>query len=46
MVNIDPLNVAVYKNVSTTLDVDFFFFFFFYGPATHIGPWPPLYEVP
>jgi hypothetical protein len=24
----------------------FFFFFFLYGAAAHIGPWPPLYEVP
>jgi hypothetical protein len=23
-----------------------FFFFFLYGAAAHIGPWPPLYEVP
>jgi hypothetical protein len=23
-----------------------FFFFFFNGVPTHIGPWPPLYEVP
>jgi hypothetical protein len=22
------------------------FFFFLYGAAAHIGPWPPLYEVP
>jgi hypothetical protein len=21
-------------------------FFFLYGAAAHIGPWPPLYEVP
>jgi hypothetical protein len=21
-------------------------FFFFNGAAAHIGPWPPLYEVP
>jgi hypothetical protein len=24
----------------------FFFFFFLYGAPAHIGPWPPLYEVP
>jgi hypothetical protein len=24
----------------------FFFFFFLYGTPAHIGPWPPLYEVP
>jgi hypothetical protein len=24
----------------------FFFFFFLHGAAAHIGPWPPLYEVP
>jgi hypothetical protein len=24
----------------------FFFFFFLYGAAAHVGPWPPLYEVP
>jgi hypothetical protein len=23
-----------------------FLFFFLYGAAAHIGPWPPLYEVP
>jgi hypothetical protein len=23
-----------------------FFFFFLCGAAAHIGPWPPLYEVP
>jgi hypothetical protein len=21
-------------------------YFFLYGAAAHIGPWPPLYEVP
>jgi hypothetical protein len=21
-------------------------FFFLYGAAAHVGPWPPLYEVP
>jgi hypothetical protein len=25
---------------------DVFFLFFLYGAAAHIGPWPPLYEVP
>jgi hypothetical protein len=24
----------------------FFIFFFFNGALAHIGPWPPLYEVP
>jgi hypothetical protein len=21
-------------------------FFFLYGASAHVGPWPPLYEVP
>jgi hypothetical protein len=34
-------NRAPLEYVYTTL-----FFFFLYGASAHIGPWPPLYEVP
>jgi hypothetical protein len=37
----DPILSIIVQNVPSD-----FFFFFLYGAAAHIGPWPPLYEVP
>jgi hypothetical protein len=40
------LNELLRRALALMFLFTFFFFFFLYGAAVHIGPWPPLYEVP
>jgi hypothetical protein len=40
-----PQEIKNLKKIASCLHL-FFFFFFLYGAAAHVGPWPPLYEVP
>jgi hypothetical protein len=38
-------NLSSFRLLSENLKIEIIFFFL-YGAAAHIGPWPPLYEVP